>query len=274
MIFLVMYKNKLNKLGSGLLVLFMFVTSTSGIHGQQKEIVIEKDLADNAQKMKVKMGTQWAGKIFKFKFGDYAVTDSRNGWTTTTGGTNFWGTRASSETKNDFSFELTDKSISEKVVVNASTSITSEEIRSFELFEFIAIGSDELVKSAYNFVAFLTSTLVEDDTWVLIKSIEDGSQANYEFRAFLTNQERTIYIERTTSNKNGEDSRSIPAKGYEFLENGNSVCAVQYYGGGMLGMNKNIIWMRSDLDPQDKLILAGAMTALLQVDYTNMINLD
>jgi len=116
--------------------------------------------------------------------------------------------------------------------------------------------------------------LNEEDVWVLIKSLEDGSQANYEFRAFLTSQDRTISIERTTSNKEGQDSRSIPAKGYEFIENGKSLCAVQYYGGGMMGMNKNIIWIRSELSAKEKLILASAMTALLQVDYTATFSLD
>jgi hypothetical protein len=256
------------------LFLFLSVISILNIQGQQKEIVIDDDLSAKAEKLKVKMGAQWAGKIFKIKFGDYEVTDSKNGWTTSTGGTNFLGTKARSETSNEFSFELTDKSLSEKAVVNAASSMTSEEIRSFQLFSTLAIGSDELIKSANNFSAFITTAQDEEDTWVLIKSLEDGSQANYEFRAFLTNHDRTISIERTTSNKEGQDSRSIPAKGYEFIENGKSLCAVQYYGGGMMGMNKSIIWIRSELSPKEKLILASAMTALLQVDYTTTFSLD
>lgn len=255
-------------------VILVSLISIFNIQGQQKEIVIDDDLSAKAEKMKVKMGTQWAGKIFKFKFGDYAVTDSKNGWTTSTSGTNFLGTKARSETNNEFSFELTDKSLSEKAVVNAASSMTSEEIRSFQLFSTLAIGSDELIKSANNFSAFISTTQDEEDTWVLIKSLEDGSQANYEFRAFLTNRDRTISIERTTSNKKGQDSRSIPAKGYKFIENGKSLCAVQYYGGGMMGMNKNIIWIRSELSPKEKLILASAMTSLLQVDYTTTFSLD
>ncbi len=254
--------------------LLFYVASSLLLHAQQKDIVIDEDLAANAEKMKVKMGAQWMGKIFKFKFGDYAVTDSKNGWTTTSGGTNFWGTTARSESKNEFSFDLTDKSAAQKAIVNAASIITSEELRSFTVFSTLAIGTDELLKSSNNFTAFITSTFDEDDTWVLIKSLEDGSQANYDFRAFLTSPNRTIQVESTTSNKNGQDSRSIPAKGYEFIENGKSLCAVQYYGGGTLGMNKSIIWIRSDLSSQDKLILAAAMTALLQADYTTTMSFD
>jgi hypothetical protein len=254
--------------------LLFYVASSLLLHAQQKDIVIDEDLAANAEKMKVKMGAQWMGKIFKFKFGDYAVTDSKNGWTTTSGGTNFWGTTARSESKNEFSFDLTDKSAAQKAIVNAASILTSEELRSFTVFSTLAIGTDELLKSSNNFTAFITSTFDEDDTWVLIKSLEDGSQANYDFRAFLTSPNRTIQVESTTSNKNGQDSRSIPAKGYEFIENGKSLCAVQYYGGGTLGMNKSIIWIRSDLSSQDKLILAAAMTALLQADYTTTMSFD
>ena len=42
----------------------------------------------------------------------------------------------------------------------------------------------------------------------------------------------------------------------------------------MFGMNKNIIWIRQDLDSGEKLILAGAMIALLQVDVETTFNLD
>jgi hypothetical protein len=244
------------------------------LQSQQKEIVIDESLEANSDKFKVKIGAQWAGKTFKFKFGDYAVTDGKNGWTQSTSSSNFFGTKASGESSNEFSFDLTDKSLSEKAIVNAATTMTTEEIRSFMLFSTVAIGSDELIKSSQNFSAFISTTVNEDDTWVLVKSVEEGSAASYDFRGFLTNRDRTIKIERTTSNKNGQDSRDIPAKGYEFLENGKSVCALQYYGGGMMGMNKCIVWIRSDLDSKDKLILAAAMTALLQADYSTNFMLD
>jgi hypothetical protein len=56
--------------------------------------------------------------------------------------------------------------------------------------------------------------------------------------------------------------------GYEFIENGQSLCALQYYGGGAFGMNKNIIWIRRNLEARMKLILAAAMTAVLQIKVT------
>ena len=53
--------------------------------------------------------------------------------------------------------------------------------------------------------------------------------------------------------------------GYEFTEAGKPLSAVQYYGGGLLGMNKIFVWLHPNNDDQTKLILAGAMTAILQV---------
>ena len=67
-----------------------------------------------------------------------------------------------------------------------------------------------------------------------------------------------------SSNKNGGDTRSYPALGYEFIENGQSLSALQYYGGGMMGLNKNIVWIHNSLDEKVKLILAAASTAILQ----------
>ena len=254
------------------LICLIFFLSFSAV-AQQKEIVIDADLAAHAEKMKVKMGTQWMGKIFKFKFGDYAVTDSKNGWATTTSSSKFFSSKVESQSNQEFSFTLSDKT-DDKAIVNAATAMSTEELQSYIVFSNFSVGSDELLRSSQNFSAFISTLSNEDDSWVLVKSLEVGSQADYDFKAFLTNQDRTINILQTTSNKNGEDTRSIPAKGYEFVENGKALCAMQYYGGGMLGMNKNIIWLRSELGSREKLILAAAMTALLQVDVTTMADLD
>jgi hypothetical protein len=40
---------------------------------------------------------------------------------------------------------------------------------------------------------------------------------------------------------------------------------VQYFGGGAFGFNKNIVWIKSELEPRMKLILSAAMTSLMQL---------
>jgi hypothetical protein len=76
---------------------------------------------------------------------------------------------------------------------------------------------------------------------------------------------RTFFIVAATSAKDGKDSRAFPAQGYEFIEDGVARCAVQYFGGGAFGANKSVIWLGTDLDPDMKLVLAAAMSSILQV---------
>jgi hypothetical protein len=87
----------------------------------------------------------------------------------------------------------------------------------------------------------------------------------------LLGKEHEIQIVPTSSNLDNSDKRAIPAMGYEFYENGQALAAAQYHGGGLMGMNKNIVWIRNDLDPNTELILAAAITAILQHQYDAML---
>ena len=72
----------------------------------QKNIVISDSLDANADKMNVKMGSQTMGKIWKFRFGDYAVISSKMGWTKTSAKANLLNTRTESKTTQKFSFVI------------------------------------------------------------------------------------------------------------------------------------------------------------------------
>ncbi len=58
--------------------IFLFMLATAGITQAQKDIVISDSLAANSEKLKVKMGSQGFGKIWKFQFGNYAVISSKS----------------------------------------------------------------------------------------------------------------------------------------------------------------------------------------------------
>lgn len=254
-------------------VLCLFsLTLTTG-HAQQKEIVLDSDLQANAERMKVKMGTQWMGKIWKFKFGDYAVTDSKSGWMTTTSHKKMFSFKESSVTEQEFSFELEDGT-GDKAVSNVAFSLASEAL--VALFEFgdFAVGTDAPLSGSQNFSAMIYTGSMEEDVWVLVLNKGSNIDGEESFTGFLTNRQQTIHIYPTSSNKEGNDSRSMPALGYEFVEGERALCAMQYYGGGALGYNKNVIWLRSDLDQHQKLILAAAMTSLLQTEVTVMGGMD
>ena len=237
----------------------------------QKDIVVSDSLNANADKMNVKMGTQGMGKIWKFRFGDYAVTTSKMGWTTTSSKSNLFNNRTESKTTQKFSFTMSG-STADVAHVNAADNIQVKELNQIEVLPHFSLGNNELLKESNNFTVYITINDDSTDTWALLMNVLRGTEVkgNYSYEEFMTNGTRKIFFVRTSSNKNGDDKRNIPAVGYELIENGQALGAVQFYGGGMMGANKNIIWIHRDLDPKMKLLLAATMTAVLQKKVNQM----
>ena len=248
-----------------LLLLGFLVTSTGILKAQKRGIKISENLAANSRPLKVKMGTQWMGKIWKFKFGDYAVVDSKMGWTKTSSKINLLNTKTESKTTQKFAFTLCNKT-GDSAKVNAAIDIEIKALREAELFPYLFVGENNILLNACNFTAFINLNQDTTETWSLLMNITSGSNIEDGGYAFLTNGRRKIFINSVSSNKNGSDSRILPALGYEFVEKDKPVCALQYYGGGTFGMNKNIVWIHDKLDSKMKLILATAMTSLLQLE--------
>lgn len=90
-------------------------------------------------------------------------------------------------------------------------------------------------------------------------------------QAMLTNGSREISLMTVTSNRYGNDPRSLPATGYEFVEGDQAIGALQYYGGGLWGTNKYIVWMHQDLDADMQLLLATAMTAVMEAQIFGLV---
>ena len=230
---------------------------------QRKNIIVSDDLSANSEILKVKMGAAWYGKIMKFDFGDYKIEKSKMGWTSTNQKSNLFNTKTESKSKNKFTFHLSNKT-SDTAIVNAMTNILTKEIHSFELFPNFYLGSDELLSESHFFSSFITLSSNKEEVWELLIENTYGSEVHYKYEAFLKNDERIINIIPISSNRDGNDKRKFPALGYEFIENERSLCAVQYFGGGAFGLNKNIVWLKSDLESKMKLILAAAMTSLME----------
>jgi hypothetical protein len=159
---------------------------------------------------------------------------------------------------------MTDK-LNDSAIVNAANNIEIQSMQEIEILPHVYTGNDEVIKQSHNFSAFITINNDSTYTWALLLNVIRTSINQTSYDALLTDGQRKIVITPTSSNKNGNDNRKIPALGYEFFENGSSIGAVQYYGGGMLGMNKNIVWISKTLDDKSKLLLAAAMTAILQI---------
>jgi len=237
---------------------------TSLTQAQPVNIIISDDLAASAEGLKVKIGAQTPGKISKFRFGDYAVVQSKMGWTVTTEKSNLFNTKTESKTESKFSFVLCNKS-SDSAFVNAMSNVEVKELQSMELFPNLYFGVDELSGFSDLFLSFITTSDNKDENWVLHMAETFGTDVENRFAASLSNGVLIIDIIPASSNKNGDDSRIFPALGYEFVLNEQSIGAMQYFGGGALGYNKNIVWLKSELDPEMKLLLAAAMTSLMQI---------
>ena len=155
-----------------LLLLFSFGYTT--LYAQSKNIIIQDVLASNSTMLKVKMGAQWMGKMYPFRFGEYAVIKSKMGFTTTTHNTNFWGTKAEVSSENHFSFILSNKT-SDSVIVNCITNVYINELRtsnifSTEHFDF-NIGQDELLMNKLLFTALIECSIEDTEDWKLMIDI-------------------------------------------------------------------------------------------------------
>ena len=109
------------------------------------------------------MGTARAGQIWKFKFGEYAVEESKMGWTVTNQKANLINTKTESNTENKFSFVLSNKT-SDYVTVNAMNNVVLKELQSLELFPDIYFGPDELLMNSQFFSCFITTSSNDDET--------------------------------------------------------------------------------------------------------------
>ena len=201
------------------------------------------------------------GRIAKWRIGDYAVVSSKMRPTTTRTKGNVL-TQSESRSTEEFSFVLTNGT-PDSARVDVAHNTTVQSLHQMELGHGWSIGSDEVVLDSENATASITINGDTSDTWALLMGVTIGHRADGDYHAVLTNGERKIAISPASSNTQGRSGVLGTAAGYEFIENGQSLCALQYFG-GRFG-NTTIAWMLKSLDARTKLVLAAAMTAVLQM---------
>ncbi len=225
----------------------------------QKTILINDTLAANADKLKVNNPAQWAGRIAGWRFGDYAVATSKRGPVDTETNQNFFNTKVDSSTSEQFSFVLTNKT-PDSAMVDAARYGTVRLLRSFPLGNGWSIGTDSVVSESVNFAAYMTINRDTSDTWAFFLGVT-GSPS---YAGFLTNGKRRITLAVASSNRNPFDLSGWPALGYEFREDGRSLGAIQYFN--VSWRPAQFVWLDRNLDARTKLLLAAAMTAVLQMN--------
>jgi hypothetical protein len=243
-----------------------------------KNIILSDSLLANADKWDVKQGAELLGTR-KWRFGDYSVV-AKQGWTTGGSHTNFWQTKTESRTRRKFSMVLSNKT-TDSAFVRAAHEITAQSNPGLNLGNGWTAGGDGRTVEADRFVAFIT--LNRDTTeWRLAIGATDVSdrhgdsiEGEASHTATLTSGERRIVLTPVFSKKFDKPpsfgsllgmSFHPPAMGYEFVEGGRSLCAVEYFSSGLAGSSKNTVWMDRNTDPRLQVVLAAAMTAVLQME--------
>ena len=246
---------------------------SSAVASSNKTIQIDEDLRANAEVLKVTLGTSTPAHPVNIKFGEYSVVSSkvRGGRETTT--SEFLSPVARTRVRNYFTFVLKGAA-STTAKVKAEWNILSEEPgQCLEIDLGIDVdieycSSDEEPKPGLHDLVVAPVRIDGEaaSRWTLLLDVvrSESGLTERTGTSFLTDGSRQIVIRPVTSAGPAKNLLDLPARGYEFWEAGQSIGAVQYYAGGVLGLNKNVVYLRRDLDPQMKLLLASAMTAIME----------
>ncbi len=257
-------------LGASSLVLLLPVAARS-----HKRLVLDANLSAHADALKVHLGLQMPGKIWKLKFGEYALVSSKLGPEMTETTIPLFDPVETSRSKQKFSFVLKGAG-PETATVYAAQNLEAKSLRDFAVSSRISLDAVAITGAVDNLVATIVLDSDNDTAWTLILNVQSNWAVLKEktTAALLTDGLRRIVVAPVTSDSPGAEPSGSPALGYEFSEDGMALGAVQYFGGGILGANKDIVYLRRDLEPRTKLLLAAAMTAILQAKITGQTALD
>lgn len=243
-------------------ILAVWVTFFSACRSASR-IILADGLRVGTDVMRARMTFQAPGRIWNFKFGEYAIVKSKmSAAATKTMGD---GTLEGSLTTLSFWFVLKGAG-SETVRVEASQRIGSLNVEDVDIAPDTSVGVEGIMGVHSHLVATLAFEGEEAPPWRLyLNSVKTGGGIGEKTSvSYMTDGTREIVLTPVTSDVPGGKGHALPARGYAFAEKGTPLAAVQYYGGGIFGLNQNYVHLRRDLDRRMKLLLAAAMTAVMQ----------
>jgi hypothetical protein len=232
----------------------------------QRDIAIDEDLRVNAEALPVTMDRQKLFKVGDFRFGDYAIVSSKMGVSHEDDTSLFTNVLTHSDAAARFSFVIKGAG-PETAMVKAKFSTESGPVKRYEVLPGVSVGAGELSGS----IDRLDGEVVVDGStqppWRLHVRVR-RNVAGVDEKAgesSLSNGVRTVDIVDVASAAADGAAEAIPARGYQFIEGGKALAALQFYGGGHPTSHKGmVVYLRSDLDAETRLTLAAAMTAILQ----------
>ncbi|RKD96729.1 hypothetical protein [Marinifilum flexuosum] len=240
------------------------LVSASFAESQRKNIIISDELLTSAEVLQVKLNlkkSKWG-----VRFGDYYALEIEMDASEPRESSNFIESKVETSVKNEVSFMLVSDLDSARVT--GLTNIVTKENRAVRILKDcwgvdFYLGNNEIRRHSHFLSSSINTNIIGNEYWLLTMELVYGSSVEDISKAYLSNGTRKIEIVPVISTKTGDRPKMYPALGYEFIENGKSLCAVQYHSGGMLGLFKKRVWLRSDLPSDIKFILASAMTSMI-----------
>ena len=243
-----------------------------------KHILISDSLLANADQWEVKRNDRWVG-MNRWSFGEYSVVASKTGWITGGTDTNLFKTKSVSHRENKFSFVMSNKT-ADSAFVNAARQIITKSNPGLKVARGVHVGGTGQTVETDHFIASITIDRDTTETWDLFVGDTEVSDAGGDrddlasHASVLIHEDRRIALvpvfSKDLTKKQSFGSQFAmqfrpPAMGYEFIEDGHSLCAVEYFSSGISGMYRNTVWMDKSADPRLRLVLAAAMTSVLEL---------
>lgn len=231
-----------------------------------QSIAIDEDLRVNAEILPVTMDRQRLFKVGDFRFGDYAIVSSKMGVSHEDDTSLFTNVLTHSDAAERFSFVIKGAG-PETATVKAKFSTESGPIKRYEVLPGVSVGAGELSGAIDRLDGQVLVDGGAQPAWRLHLRVK-RNVAGVDEKAgesSLSNGARTVDIVDVASVAADGAAEALPARGYQFVEGGKALAALQFYGGGHPTSHKGmVVYLRSDLDAETKLTLAAAMTAILQ----------
>lgn len=245
------------------LLIFGLQLAFANSSSAQKLIRIDEDLKLNSQQLRAKR--KGLSSVGKYEFGPYKVISGKGGWEKTTSKSPLFSDNSSIKysTRKSFVFasDLADTafaniSIAENVEIDGGT----------WFFKTFTPWSDAEVKIGEGIFECIFSFSSDDKPWDLVAIYPVAAEVDgiYQtddhtfFRGILTDDNTRIEIAEINVNEQGGNSFLNPVQGYEFWMDSKCLAAVQ-----VLPANRWYVWIRKDLDPDMKFLMASAVTAML-----------
>lgn len=229
----------------------------------QNLIKIDERLKLNSEQMRAKR--KGVSSVGKYEFGNYKVISGKGGWEKTTSKSQLFGDNSSIQSSSRSSFVFVNDR-SDSAIANISVAENIEIDQDSWFLRTFTTWAEAEVKNGEGIFTCDFSFSSDTALWTLVAIYPVSAEVDgiYQmddhttFRGMLSNMHTQIEIAEIQVNEEGKNPLLNPVLGYEFWLDSRSLAAVQ-----VLPANRWYVWIREDLDPDLKFVLASAATALL-----------